>query len=119
MNKKRYFAASNSELGFVSYFDENFRCDRCNERYIIKGGPGTGKSRLLCDIGAEGDRMGGDVEYYYCSSDPTSLDGVVIRLGERCISVIDGTAPHSHDVILPGAVDNIIDTDDINSKWLK
>lgn len=108
MSEKRYFAASNTERGFVSYFAENFRnrADRC---YIIKGGPGTGKSRLMREMGGAAENAGGEVEYYYCSSDPDSLDGLFIRLGSGTVAVLDGTAPHAEEVGAPGTVDNILD----------
>jgi len=104
----KYFAASNTEAGFVSYFAENFR-DRADRSYIIKGGPGTGKSRLMREMGEAWERAGSEVEYYYCSSDPVSLDGLFVRAGGESIAVMDGTAPHSEDIISAGVVDNIID----------
>lgn len=108
MSRKSYFAASNTERGFVSYFAENFRnrADRC---YIVKGGPGTGKSRLMNEMGAAAENAGGKVEYYYCSSDPASLDGLYVEFGKDSLCVIDGTAPHAEEVITPGTVDNILD----------
>ncbi len=108
MSVKRYFAASNTENGFVSYFAENLRerADRC---YIIKGGPGTGKSRLMQEMGAAFEAAGGDVEYYYCSSDPVSLDGLYVELENGSVAVLDGTAPHAEDIMRPGTVDNILD----------
>ena len=43
-----YFAASNTGAGFVNYFDRIFLQD---ERvYILKGGPGTGKSYFLRQV---------------------------------------------------------------------
>lgn len=113
MSGSSYFAASNTERGFVSYFAENFRerADRC---YIIKGGPGTGKSRLMKEMGAAAGNAGASVEYYYCSSDPTSLDGIYIEFGEDSVAVLDGTAPHAEDIVSPGTVDNIID---LGSFW--
>lgn len=108
MTRKRYFAASNTEKGFVSYFAENFR-DRADRCYIIKGGPGTGKSRLMKEMGEAAESAGGEVEYYYCSSDPMSLDGLYIEFGKDSLAVLDGTAPHAEDIVSPGTVDNIID----------
>ncbi len=108
MNGKKYFAASNTEAGFVSYFAENFR-KRADRSYIIKGGPGTGKSRLMREMGEAWESAGGDVEYYYCSSDPASLDGLFVVANGEKIAVMDGTAPHSEDVVNAGIVDNIID----------
>lgn len=108
LHRAKFFAASNTESGFVSYFKENFRsrADRC---YIIKGGPGTGKSRLMQELGAAAEDAGGAVEYYYCSSDPSSLDGLYVELCGSPLSVIDGTSPHGEDVVLAGAGDNLID----------
>ncbi len=104
-----YFAASNSGRGFVSYFDEIFR-ERCDARLIIKGGPGTGKSRMLFELGSFAEGLGARVEYYYCSSDPDSLDGIVARLPDGVtVGAQDGTAPHSEEASLPGARDNIFD----------
>ena len=108
MSEKRYFAASNTEKGFLSYFDANLR-KRADRSYIIKGGPGTGKSRLMRELGKTWESVGGDVEYYYCSSDPDSLDGLFVRVDGEFVSVMDGTAPHSEDVVNAGVVDNIID----------
>ncbi len=108
MSEKRYFSASNTERGFLSYFSEVFR-KRAQRCYIIKGGPGTGKSRLMREMGEAAEGAGYGVEYYYCSSDPDSLDGI---FAERCgdsFAVLDGTAPHSEDLISPGCVDNILD----------
>ena len=46
------------------------------------------------------------VTRYLCGSDPTSLDAVV--LNERIV-VLDGTAPHSRDMVYPGAASSLID----------
>lgn len=119
MSRYKYFAASNTERGFVSYFAENFR-DRADRCYIIKGGPGTGKSRLMNEMGAAAESAGGKVEYYYCSSDPASLDGLYIEFGKDSLCVLDGTAPHAEDIVAPGTVDNILDLGRFwNSKILR
>lgn len=119
MSRTSYFAASNTENGFVSYFAENFR-DRADRCYIIKGGPGTGKSRLMNEMGAAAEAAGGKVEYYYCSSDPASLDGLYIEFGNDSIAVLDGTAPHAEEIASPGTVDNILDLGRFwNSKLLR
>jgi len=104
----KFFAASNTEAGFVSYFAENFR-RRADRSYIIKGGPGTGKSRLMREMGEAWEKAGAKVEYYYCSSDPLSLDGLYVDQSGEGIAVMDGTAPHSEDIVNAGVVDNIID----------
>lgn len=103
---ERYFAASNSGSGFYSYFGEIFSPSRLEEIYIIKGGPGTGKSYFMNRVGSEAERRGRDVVYYYCSSDQSSLDGIVI---DDSIAIFDGTSPHSADADIPGALHNILD----------
>ncbi len=103
---KRYFAAANTQEGFVSFFDGVFFGEKIEKRYIIKGGPGTGKSSFLRRVAFNAHRQGREVEYYYCSSDTDSLDGIVV---DGSIALFDGTSPHSHDTVLPGAIDELID----------
>ena len=86
MPNRNYFASANGTEGFTNYFSEVF--GGCRRLYVILGGPGTGKSRLLKEVAARG----GEVERYYCSSDPESLDGVLI---DGWLGLIDGTAPHT------------------------
>ncbi len=100
------FAAANSTKGFVSFYSEIFSAPSIERRFIIKGGPGTGKSTFMKRISEEAKARGRAVEHYRCSSDPNSLDGIII---DGKIAVIDGTAPHSEDTELAGARDEIID----------
>lgn len=100
------FAAANSGYGFKSFYEQIFNGDEIKKRYIIKGGPGTGKSSFMKRIGKEQENKGRTVEYYLCSSDPDSVDGIVI---DRKIAMMDGTAPHSVDTELAGAKDEIVD----------
>ena len=94
----------NSYGGFVSHYRDCFAQER---RYIIKGGPGCGKSTLMRRIAHEAEQRGLEVEYYDCSSDPDSLDGIVLpSLG---IAMFDGTAPHEEAADAPGWRDNLID----------
>ena len=100
------FAAANSGRGFISFYDAVFGREEITKRYLIKGGPGTGKSTLMRRIAAEAEGKGLGVEYYRCSSDPDSLDAVIIGTN---VAIIDATAPHSLDAALPGARDDIVD----------
>ncbi len=53
---------------------------------------------------------GYDIDLYHCPSDPSSLDGLVIKkLG---VVLMDATAPHTMDPKLPGALDEIINLGD-------
>jgi len=99
-----YFAAANTSEGFVSYYDTIF--DVLDELYIIKGGSGTGKSRLIKEIGIEAEKREAEIAYFHCSFDPDSLDGIMIN---NRTAIIDGTAPHVYEPKLPGATDNILD----------
>ncbi len=92
---KKVFPGSNTADGFFSFYDYIVNPRRI---FIIKGGPGVGKSTLMKNIGTRFNEKGYDIEYYYCSSDSNSLDGVVIP--DLGVAVIDGTAPHSVVTVL-------------------
>ncbi len=115
MDKKFFLAAANSAHGFINLFD-NINKQENAFTYILKGGPGTGKSSFMKAVGAYFEKKNVDVEYFYCSSDENSLDGVRIKN----ISIIDGTAPHSFDATLPMVKQKIINLADfINPKIKK
>jgi len=104
----KYFAAANGYHGFRSYFDSIFASENFLKIYVLKGGPGTGKSSLLKRLSQHFSGMRVYNEAIYCSSDPSSLDGVIIERNARRIAVIDGTAPHERDAVIAGAIDEII-----------
>lgn len=101
---KYYFASANSGKGFLNYFPQNY--SELNYHYIIKGGPGTGKSSLMKAIAHKADSMNMEVSCYLCSSDPDSLDGIIIK--DLSIGITDGTAPHTSEPNLPGVKEEII-----------
>lgn len=103
------FAAANSGRGFVNFYDDVFDNSRIQTRYLIKGGPGTGKSHLLRRVAQYAEQQGRSVMCYRCSSDPDSLDGIVI---DESIALIDSTAPHSVEPTLVGARDRIVNLGD-------
>lgn len=91
--------------GFFSYY--NYLADaNAQHIYVIKGGPGVGKSTFMKKIGSEMLQRGYDIEYHCCSSDNNSIDGIVIT--DLKIALLDGTSPHIVDPKNPGAVDEII-----------
>ena len=104
-----YFAAANSYNGFYSEFDKTFSTHNHERIFILKGGPGTGKSSLIKNIIAWGKENGHKCSAIYCSSDPKSLDGAIISKESRSIAILDGTAPHDIDARLPGAAEEICD----------
>lgn len=103
-----YFLGSQTPQGFKTHFDRII-ADRKMYSYIIKGGPGTGKSSLMKKI-AEAFKDKSDIDLYYCSSDPDSLDAVVIKA--KNVLICDGTAPHIFDPVYPGARQKIINMGD-------
>lgn len=100
----KYFACANSCRGFVDCFSSVLQ--GMNRVFILKGGPGTGKSTFMKGIGDHFAVFGETVEYIYCSSDPTSLDGIILR--RRRIAVVDGTAPHVLEPTAPGALEEYV-----------
>ncbi len=101
-----FFLAANSAQGFYSLFDELYDENSGWKAYIIKGGPGTGKSGLMRKIAEKAEERGCYVERIICSSDPDSLDGIIIP--EKRICFADGTSPHVMEAKYPGAVEEII-----------
>lgn len=102
--KRSYFAGANTTKGFVSYYRQIF--GEIERIYVIKGGSGTGKSRLMKEVAEAAEEKGREVEYFYCSFDPSSLDGIII---DGSLAVIDGTAPHVYEPTLIGIKENLVD----------
>lgn len=86
----RYFAGGNTALGFYNLFESNLQ--GLQRIFILKGGPGTGKSSLMKAIGSEWAERGYDIELIHCSSDKDSIDAVIIPA--LSVGIVDGTAPH-------------------------
>ncbi|NLH01202.1 MAG: hypothetical protein GX488_04750 [Clostridiales bacterium] len=91
----RYFLGGNTCCGFFSLYNSFVSLEDGDFLWIIKGGPGCGKSSFMKMIGGAAERAGLSVEYAVCSGDPMSLDGVYIP--ELKTAYMDGTAPHIAD----------------------
>ena len=72
------FLGANTPIGFRSLFTELYNPYRDSRMYIIKGGPGTGKSSFMKKVAKAAESLNLDTEQVYCSSDPKSLDAVII-----------------------------------------
>lgn len=103
---RNYFPGGNTSKGFYSYYE--YIIDHKSAEYIfcIKGGPGTGKSTFMKSIAEHFLKSGEDVDCFWCSADPDSLDAVLLR--QRRIAFMDGTSPHIIDPKIPGAIDTIL-----------
>lgn len=106
-NKLRFFLGANTPQGFVSRFDQLADAENGWREYVIKGGPGSGKSTMMKRLAAAMESASPDMELIHCSSDADSLDGVI--LPGRKFSIADGTPPHVVEPRYPGAVESIVD----------
>ena len=103
---QEYFIGMNTGHGFIGLYNELINENTLKRLYIIKGAAGTGKSHLMKVVAEECESSGATVCRYYCSSDPSSLDCIIIN---NAVAILDGTSPHSLDMYYPGAVSEIID----------
>lgn len=118
-NIKNYFAAANGYDGFRSYFDKTFSSEKFERIFVLKGGPGTGKSSLMKSLAVKAEEDDLCVDRIYCSSDPHSLDGIIIQGSDKKVAFLDGTAPHERDAVIPGAIDSIISLgENWDERWL-
>mgnify|MGYP000860836771 FL=1 len=101
----KVFPGGNTAYGFYSFYDHIIEPDAARI-FVIKGGPGVGKSTFMRYIGEAMLERGYDVEFHCCSSDNGSLDGVVIPAIR--VALLDGTSPHLVDPKNPGAVDQLV-----------
>lgn len=90
---RHLFAGALTPEGAVNFVEE--LTEDCERRYIIKGGPGSGKSTLISRVAKAAVDRGYDVDLFHCAFDPESLDLVVIH-GLR-VAVIDGSPPHEFE----------------------
>lgn len=112
--KIQYFLGANSPTGFYSLYPELIQPERARTIYILKGGPGCGKSTLMRRVGARMEEEGLDTEYILCSGDPDSLDALLLpQLG---VALVDGTAPHVVEPKYPGVVDRYVNMGDCYDK---
>ncbi len=107
---KKYFLGGNTPRGFYSCYDSLINLKTAENVFIIKGGPGTGKSSVMKKVAKYAEDCGIAVEKAYCSSDPDSLDAIIIpRLK---LAMVDGTRPHIVDPKYPGCCEEIINLGD-------
>lgn len=105
----KVFPGGNTAHGFHSFYNHIIDKDAAHI-FILKGGPGVGKSTFMRKIAEALLERGYDLEFHCCSSDNGSLDGICVPA--LAVAMLDGTAPHVVDPKNPGAVDAIINLGD-------
>lgn len=103
--KRTYFMGYSTPNGFTTHLRDDIESGKFTT-YIIKGGPGTGKSSMMKKIASELSDLD-EPEIYYCSSDPSSLDAVLFD--NLKVIIADGTAPHVIEPTYPGAREVLVD----------
>ena len=76
------------------------------QMYLIKSGPGCGKSTLMKRLARAAEQRGELTQRIHCASDPDSLDGVILPGQHRAI--VDATAPHVVEPDAPGADEVVV-----------
>lgn len=102
-----FFLGANTPQGFCGFHHELYDGREGWRAFLIKSGPGTGKSSLMKSILADMRERGMETEALFCSSDPHSLDGVVVPAIKTVI--FDATAPHILEPQYWGTVEQIVD----------
>ena len=100
-----FFLGATTPAGFKGYF-EPLRREPGMQMYLIKSGPGCGKSTLMKQLAQKAEQQGQSIERVHCASDPDSLDGVIFLDQKRAI--IDATAPHVVEPDAPGADELVV-----------
>jgi hypothetical protein len=103
---RRMFPGGSTGEGFYSFHQHIFKY-ATNKIYILKGGPGVGKSTIMNNIAEKMIEKGYIIEYHHCPSDENSIDGLVIK--DLKVAIVDGTYPHIIDPKMPGIKDKIVD----------
>ena len=102
-----FFLGANSPAGFYSLYSELISPARARRIYLIKGGPGCGKSTLMRQVEQRALQAGLSAQRILCSGDPDSLDALL--LPEVNIALADATAPHVLEPKFPGVVEQYVD----------
>ena len=102
-----YFPGANTPNGFYSRFDAVLNAPGICRRIYIKGGSGCGKSTLMRKLAQTANAHGAAVQQGLCSSDPDSLDALVVP--QAGLAICDATAPHILEPALCGCDGSYLD----------
>ena len=85
-----YFMGSNTPVGFISRFSQLVDPRMISTAYVLKAGPGTGKSSLMRRFADFFEQKGYEVHRIYCSSDIQSLDPCLRSAHKNCFAANRG-----------------------------
>lgn len=85
-----FYLGACSPQGFRSHYDSLL--GELSSLTVIKGGSGCGKSTFMRAVARAARERGLEVSEILCSSDPDSLDAVLVPA--LSLGFVDGTAPH-------------------------
>lgn len=105
-----WFLGANSPKGYYSKFDRLINLSAGGRCFLIKGGPGTGKSTMLKKVASVLNEKGLSTELAFCTADTDSLDAVATLDGK--IAVFDATLPHAMEPKYPGAFETVVSLSD-------
>ena len=100
-----FFLGTTTPAGFKGYF-EPLRREPGMQMYLIKSGPGCGKSTLMKRLALKAEQKGEPIQRIHCASDPDSLDGVIFL--DKRAAIVDATAPHVLEPDAPGAEEQVV-----------
>ena len=100
-----FFLGTTTPAGFKGYF-EPLRREPGMQMYLIKSGPGCGKSTLMKRLAVKAEQKGEPIQRIHCASDPDSLDGVIFL--DKRAAIVDSTAPHVMEPDAPGAEEQVV-----------
>ena len=104
-NSIDFFLGTTTPAGFKGYF-EPLRREPGMQMYLIKSGPGCGKSTLMKRLALKAEQKGEPIQRIHCASDPDSLDGVIFL--DKRAAIVDATAPHVLEPDAPGAEEQVV-----------
>jgi hypothetical protein len=84
-----FYAGGNTALGFANLYYSSLQ--GLTRLFVLQGGPGTGKTKLIQEIGDHLAQQGYEIWKLHSASDNDSLDGVVIP--KLKVAIVDGAAP--------------------------
>ncbi|MDD2362315.1 MAG: hypothetical protein PHH84_05085 [Oscillospiraceae bacterium] len=102
----RFFIGVNSSGGFTGFTDDLYEIEEGWKAFLIKGGPGSGKSELLKRVYRHVTAYGQEAYAFICALNPNSFDGLVFPDIKVC--VLDANAPHVIEPKCWGAVEQIV-----------